>query len=307
MRVPPPVQALAWVLFALLAYLHVNAALGFLADGALYLTAAHALLFATFGGALAWVGVRAGHAGRVLQQRAGLYLDDGAHVFAALLQFAFLYLIFGLTVLATADGLQAYAETGENPAGAGGFSPNAVLAGLIVNLILFVLAAASWLFLVEGKRGQAMVNALGLQAERLPRGIGYGLLTTLAILVVGAGIGLAVQALGVNTENPQAEAIAAALTPQLAVAVGLLAGLGEEIYFRGFLQPRIGTFWQAALFGAIHATYLTPLQVLLPFLLGLAFGVLRERVGLWAPIVAHASYNAIVLVGVMTLQETALL
>jgi membrane protease YdiL (CAAX protease family) len=61
------------------------------------------------------------------------------------------------------------------------------------------------------------------------------------------------------------------------------------------------------LFGLIHATYLTPFQVILPTALGLAFGVLRNRVNLWAPVAAHTLFNAVMLLSTIYGEELAFL
>lgn len=301
--VPPAIQGVAALLALVVAALNVVPGASLVSDGAWIAGTGHLLTGLAFVGLFTWVAASPRGAGTVLARRFGLHLDDGAHVLAAILQVVFLYLVFGGTVVATADGLQTLADTGENPAGSGGFTAEALLVGLLINLVFFVVAATSWLFLVHGHRGAAMVRELGLQLERFPRGLAWGLGATVLVIIALAAISYGLQALGAEPDNPQADAIAKALTPALAVLVALMAAFGEEIYFRGFLQPRTGIFWQAALFGAIHATYLTPLQVVLPFLLGLLLGVLRERVGLWAPITTHAAYNATALIAAITLSD----
>lgn len=74
-------------------------------------------------------------------------------------------------------------------------------------------------------------------------------------------------------------------------AIALGAGIGEELFFRGLLQPVFGLFPTAALFAVIHFHYgLTPLMLMV-FLLGCLFGWIRKRYNTTAAIIAHASYD----------------
>ncbi len=92
----------------------------------------------------------------------------------------------------------------------------------------------------------------------------------------------------------------------LAIVIG--APLSEELLFRGFLQSalaqtRLG-FAGAALVStlgwtALHAGY-SSLGLIEVFVAGLFFSWLLWRTGnLWVPIVAHAFYNGMVMVGLL--------
>jgi membrane protease YdiL (CAAX protease family) len=100
----------------------------------------------------------------------------------------------------------------------------------------------------------------------------------------------------------------------------IYAGLPEEIFFRGYAQPRLAGLWPgerprrvlgipltraivaaAALFALTHAAFLpssawrtlAPLERLTTFLPGLLFGALREETGdVVAPALFHALCNA---------------
>jgi membrane protease YdiL (CAAX protease family) len=74
------------------------------------------------------------------------------------------------------------------------------------------------------------------------------------------------------------------------ILVAISAGVGEEILFRGVLQPRIGWIASAILFGLLHAISLT--YVVVAFSLGAILAWLQIWSGnLWTPIVAHAVYD----------------
>lgn len=74
--------------------------------------------------------------------------------------------------------------------------------------------------------------------------------------------------------------------------VALLAGLGEELLFRGALQPVLGLPLASVLFALAH--FITPTYAVLTGLMGLYLGWLAEVSGtLWAPIATHALYDFI--------------
>jgi membrane protease YdiL (CAAX protease family) len=83
--------------------------------------------------------------------------------------------------------------------------------------------------------------------------------------------------------------------PLAAVALALAAGIGEEILFRGALQPRLGIVAAALLFAVLHTQYAISLASLEIFILGLALGWLRNRAGVTGTIIAHAGYDLILL------------
>ncbi len=82
------------------------------------------------------------------------------------------------------------------------------------------------------------------------------------------------------------------------VVIALAAGVGEELLFRGALQPEIGLIPASLVFGALH----TGGRGTLAFgcwvaVMGAALGWLAVATGgLLAPIVAHALYDAAALV-----------
>lgn len=85
----------------------------------------------------------------------------------------------------------------------------------------------------------------------------------------------------------------------LFVGIGLAAPLGEELFFRGFMQTRLSQRWgarravliTAALFGLLH---LDPVQAPIAFLIGLYLGWITERAGSIRPaIAAHTLNNCI--------------
>jgi membrane protease YdiL (CAAX protease family) len=74
------------------------------------------------------------------------------------------------------------------------------------------------------------------------------------------------------------------------VAIALLSGFSEELFFRGVLLPEIGLVASSICFGALHA--LCTAYFLWASLIGAGFGALALGSGsLVAAIAAHATYN----------------
>ncbi|HEV2129104.1 MAG TPA: CPBP family intramembrane glutamic endopeptidase [Thermomicrobiales bacterium] len=72
------------------------------------------------------------------------------------------------------------------------------------------------------------------------------------------------------------------------------AGIGEEILFRGAIQPRFGIVITAALWALVHTQYQLTFVVLGLFLAGILFGLIRKYMSTTPAIIAHALYNAAV-------------
>lgn len=74
--------------------------------------------------------------------------------------------------------------------------------------------------------------------------------------------------------------------------VALMAALGEELLFRGALQPFFGLVPTALIFGLLHATGLA--HIILATLLGLWLGWTYQWTGnLWSPIAAHLALDLV--------------
>ncbi|WP_420631151.1 CPBP family intramembrane glutamic endopeptidase [Candidatus Leptofilum sp.] len=88
----------------------------------------------------------------------------------------------------------------------------------------------------------------------------------------------------------------------LALAVG--AGVGEEILFRGALQPVFGIWFTSLLFAVVHVQYglLTPATLVL-FLLAVILGFIRRRHNTGMAILVHFGYDFVL--GMITLLTAA--
>lgn len=75
-----------------------------------------------------------------------------------------------------------------------------------------------------------------------------------------------------------------------AVLTSISAGVGEEVLFRGALQPRLGIVLTALLFGALHVQYQVPGMVVI-VLIGIGLGLVKERTSTTFVATVHALYD----------------
>ena len=87
-------------------------------------------------------------------------------------------------------------------------------------------------------------------------------------------------------------------------ALALAAGIGEELLFRGALQPVLGLWFTAILFAASHIQYgLTP-ATLAVFIIAIALGIIRQRTNTTVAILVHFGYDFVI--GLLALLATYL-
>jgi membrane protease YdiL (CAAX protease family) len=183
--------------------------------------------------------------------------------------------------------------------------------------LFFLAALAAWyglgwggLGLPPGSHRRELAAQLGLRSGRLDVELGIGVLAGVAgwvaVLAIMVAVGLGLFALGGQEVLPDAPPPAIVWIAGLPVAVRLAlavsAGVVEELFFRGFLQPRVGLAASSALFVLAHLSYDQPLMLVGITLLSLFYGALvRWRQSLWSAIVAHTLFDAIQLLVVIPL------
>ncbi len=89
-----------------------------------------------------------------------------------------------------------------------------------------------------------------------------------------------------------------ALNSSGAIAIGITAGVCEELAFRGLLQPRIGLLFSNLLFAAVHAFQYHWDALFIVFIIGLVCGIVRKRFNTTASIVVHGLYDTLVVLAV---------
>lgn len=180
------------------------------------------------------------------------------------------------------------------------------------------LAPASALELpAEVPLARQLAAQFGFVAQSVPREIGLGLLLGVgAWVAVLAGImafALILYAIGAGDALPKQPP---ALIPFIAglpiwvkILISLSAGVVEETFFRGFLQPRLGLLASTILFALAHFSYGQPFMLIGITVLSLIYGLMvKWRQNIWPAIAAHVLFDAVQLLvvvpGALRLIET---
>jgi uncharacterized protein len=156
--------------------------------------------------------------------------------------------------------------------------------------------------LMKRTGGRPSAAALGLRATASRAAVGWIVVARLVYAIVAA---IYISAVGHVTPNAPVAPVSGAHTlaaVDLVIAACVLAPVGEELFFRGFmyasLRGRLPAFWAAlvtgALFGAVHPLFGASAWNLVPILAmaGFAMCLLYERTGsLWPAIAFHALMN----------------
>ncbi len=176
--------------------------------------------------------------------------------------------------------------------------PRLGLGELAVQAAAFVLLAVLGVGFGIRRSGRATLDRLGLRPIVLSRDAFTVLTATLGMLAMSILVGgllsqLAPQSVA-NASALNQLIIGAVSTPGGAVLLGLLSGIGEEVLYRGALQPAFG-LWGASLIFALHHVQYLNYALLVIFLLGLALGLIRNRYGTTVAAAVHASYNTILI------------
>ena len=166
------------------------------------------------------------------------------------------------------------------------------MAGVFYGLLL----AAAWAW----RTGWAGEPLLYADAEAAARGVawladlGWGLAGGAAVIGV-SWLATSRSRWGERLARALAELVGRPSVGQIAL-LALASGVGEEAFFRGALQPRVGLVGASLFFALAH---FVPRREMLPWsgfslVAGLALGALFEWSGnLVAPIAAHALVNGV--------------
>jgi membrane protease YdiL (CAAX protease family) len=156
--------------------------------------------------------------------------------------------------------------------------------------------------------GQQFAAQFGYRAPDVLREIGLGLVLGLAAwvavlltLMAFAGILWAVGGEdAVPQQPPSVVPFIAGLPILIRMLISLSAGVVEESFFRGFLQPRIGILLSTAFFALAHLSYGQPFLLIGITLLSLIYAMLvKWRQNLWPSIAAHTLFDGVQLLVVV--------
>ncbi len=167
---------------------------------------------------------------------------------------------------------------------------------LVLNAVTFVLVAYAAIGYRIYRTGLEATDRLGLRVPDL-KTIGLGLafvVPSFAASTIGSVLTAAFQPDVVsNLEDTMEQMTSGLQNPIGALFIGLSAGIGEEVLFRGAVQPRYGIMIAALFWTALHVQYDLSFVLLGLFGVGVILGLERRYFGTTAAIITHAVYNMI--------------
>lgn len=220
---------------------------------------------------------------------AALYQPDSA-VHNVALVIALLTIVYHVRVFVFLGGTAGVAEALQDDT-----SPllSALTSGI---LELFVALLGVGLFIRRNER--QTLERLGLRwptGRDVVVGLGGAVLLLIVVYAMAYGISLIVPPTTLDEQYAAVEAINAPMVASLMVAFlsALIYGMSEEILYRGALLPIFGLIPTTLLFMLVHVQYLFTPAMAIIFVVGLALGLLRQRVSTTAAIITHVAYNVL--------------
>jgi membrane protease YdiL (CAAX protease family) len=171
---------------------------------------------------------------------------------------------------------------------------------LVFSLVFTMLTFVSLAYIAVGYRiwrtGPEATERLGLRVPGI-KTIAMGFAFVVPVMVMNMIGGILVQIFqpGITDDlDKTLDSMTQGIqNPLGALLIGLTAGIGEEVFFRGALQPRFGIVLTALAFALMHTQYELTWVLLGMFGIGILLGIERQRYGTVAAIVTHATMNII--------------
>lgn len=168
------------------------------------------------------------------------------------------------------------------------------------NLLLMVTLALLGVGLIVRRSWSQVMERLALRVPTFgdwAYGLGAAFGSLILMFAFLATISLFIPPEVLEAQGAASDEIARALGDSLPMAflAAMSAAVGEEILFRGALQPVFGILPTTLFFALLHTQYaLTPGSVAI-VLVGLVFAWLKEKQSTTAAIIAHFAYNFVLL------------
>ncbi|MFP4321947.1 MAG: type II CAAX prenyl endopeptidase Rce1 family protein [Anaerolineales bacterium] len=212
----------------------------------------------------------------------GFRPDSMMHMWAGIL--AMTFLAFQLMSFFLADGLSGLAE---------GIAVDYSV--LIANFIPLLLIPLMGVGLFIRRSPAQVLQRLGLTKltwQGLLVSLGATVFLILFVFTVSILWQLVVSEETYQRQTEASEALAASVDePGLAFTVAFTAGVGEEIAYRGALQPIFGFWFTTIFFVLSHTQYALTPATLIIFAVAAVFGLIRKYFNTTAAILTHFLYN----------------
>lgn len=166
----------------------------------------------------------------------------------------------------------------------------------VIYFIVYLLLSALGVGLYIRRNMPQTLERLGLgqiSRESILLGLGVGFVLFWLQVAVSLTWSMLVSPETLEAQNAASEVLFSLFSQSLlaALILAITTGVGEEILFRGALQPIFGNVLTSLFFTILHAQYtLTPASLVI-FFVSLSFGYLRQRWNTSAAILAHFIYN----------------
>ena len=170
---------------------------------------------------------------------------------------------------------------------------------LVSQSVTFILIAYLGVGVLIDRTFRSATERLGLQIPTLRQTLIALILVVAAFLVTGSA-SLLMRVLQPELQKEIEQGLLQ-MTEQFssfggALLLGISAGVGEEVLFRGAIQPRYGIIFTSLVFSLFHVQYGFSLVVIGIFLVGVLFGVERQRMNTTTAIITHLVYDTIAVV-----------
>ncbi|MFH1285877.1 MAG: type II CAAX endopeptidase family protein [Candidatus Micrarchaeota archaeon] len=166
-------------------------------------------------------------------------------------------------------------------------------------LSLFLLLFPFY-YLRRSSSWKEVLETLGLRREGLLKNILLGIALLFASYAMLIVVALTLGALGYADQELVQETVSG-LPVYLLVFAVVFAPFAEEIFFRGFLTPRIGIIGSSVVFALAHFQYGAISEIVATLCLGLLFAYARKRTNsVVAPMVAHVIINLVSIIVIKT-------
>lgn len=205
----------------------------------------------------------------------------------------------GLAIMLSVFAFLVYSliNAGGGEAAVPELSTGATISSLIINFLAFVGLAYIAVGYRNYRNGAEATERLGLQTPTLME-VGIGLAAVAPAFIFSMIGSLLTSVFQPEAIDRLSETINNMTTgvqnPLGALLLGLCTGIGEEILFRGAIQPRFGILFTTLFWTALHTQYELTWVIVGLVLMGIMLGLIRKYYGTTAAIITHAVYNALV-------------
>lgn len=225
----------------------------------------------------------------LIGDRASYNPDSIVHTTAVVLSLATLSFTIGQLVLS--GGISGMAESIE--------SSGISLGDTLFNQLLWVIVAFLGIGLFLRRTIEQALGRLGLRVptrDDIRAAVSIAVALYVFVFIVSAVWAALVTPEQFQQQTAASEQIAEAFnTLPLALFLAITVAMGEEILFRGALQPVFGLWITSIFFALLHTQYtLTPASLSI-VAVAVALGWLRQRHSTTAAIIAHFIYNFVLL------------